>query len=155
MSHVLSRLLRCVALLALIFSASCGGSSPTTPAPSTSASADVAGNWTGTWSFVASGVTVTDNVRAVFTVGSAGITGSWTSDSGPTGTMTFSSLPPGSNVPGTFTIQTTTLSGAACSAQASMTGVASGTTMEVAITSIAGTATCVWATDHRFSLRKS
>jgi hypothetical protein len=153
MSHVVSRVSRCVVIVLLILSASCGGSSPTSPAASSSA--DVAGNWTGTWSFVASGVTVTDNVRAVFTIGSAGIAGHWTSDSGPTGTMTFSSLPPGTNVSGTFTIQTMTLSGAACSAQAPMTGVATGITMEVAIMSIAGTATCVWATDHRFTLKKS
>lgn len=153
MSDVMNRMSRFVAIVLFVLSAACGGSSPASPAvPS---SLDVAGSWTGTWSFVASGVTVTDNVRAVFSGSGAGITGNWTSDSGPTGTMTFSSLPSGTNVPGTFTIQTTTLSGTACSAQASMTGVATGTTMEVTITSIAGTATCVWATDHRFSLKKS
>ena len=152
MSDVMGRLSRRVATVLLILSAACGGSSPTTPA--VSPSVDVAGNWTGTWSFVTSGVTVTDNVRAVFSVGGIGIVGTWTSDSGPTGTMTFSTLPAGTNVPGTFTIRTTTVTGE-CSAQALMTGVATGTTMDVTITSIAGAATCVWATDHRFSLKKS
>ena len=156
MSHVAGRLSRCAAFILLILAASCGGSSPTTPATSSpSSTSDVAGSWTGSWSFIASGATVTDTVHAVFTVSGAGIAGNWTSDSGPTGTMTFSSLPPGTNVPGTFTIQTTTLSGVVCSAQASMYGVATATTLDVAIASIAGSAGCVWATDHRFSLKKS
>ena len=132
-------------ILCLAWAAGCGGG-PTSPT-----AVNVAGNWTGTWKFVTSGVTVTDNVTAAFTQSGASVNGTWTAESGPTGSMSFQV---GSTFTGSFTISQTTLGGATCTATATLSGQATSSSLEVTVVSIPASSTCSWASNHQFSLHK-
>ena len=84
-------------LVALLLAlAACGGKgSPSSPAPSL----NLAGTWGGTWTFVTSGVTVSDTVAATLTQSGTGADGTWTSQSGATGQ--FTNLTPAASTSGT------------------------------------------------------
>jgi hypothetical protein len=113
----------------------------------------VAGNWSGSWTFVTAGVTVTDNAHASVSVDGTGVHGTWTAESGPGGTFTFASLPSGAAASGTLTIAISTLSGT-CSAQASVSGTATTGALDLVVAALPSNANCVWATDQRFAFKK-
>ncbi len=136
---------RILILLAALGTA-CGGSS-TSPSPAAIA---IAGEWSGTWQFVTSGVTVTDNVHVTFTHADTA-TGTWTSDSGATGQFQFAVGP---TVSGTFTISQPNLNGNTCAAIATLTGSVSANAMTLSVLNIASTALCSWATNNQFSLHR-
>lgn len=124
----------------------CGGSS-TPPAPS---SITITGDWSGTWQFVTSGVTVTDNIRATFTqAGTA--TGTWSADSGATGQFTFAVA---ANVSGTLTIAQVLVSGTTCTATANLTGTVSANAITLSAPTIPPSPLCAWAMNNQFSLRR-
>ena len=136
-----------VALLLAV--AACGGKgSPSSPAPTL----NLTGTWGGTWTFVTSGVTVSDTVAATLTQSGPGVNGTWTSQSGATGQ--FTNLTPAASTSGTVSISLTTITGAVCNATVSATGTASASTIELTLGAIPPSGVCVWATGQRFSLTR-
>ena len=126
--------------------AACGGSSmPPAPTPIT-----IAGDWSGTWQFVTSGVTVTDNIRATFTQ-SGTATGTWSADSGATGQFTFAVA---ANITGTLTITQLKVSGVTCTATANLTGTVATNAITLSVPTIPSSPQCDWATNNLFSLRR-
>ncbi|HET9372087.1 MAG TPA: hypothetical protein VFO19_17625 [Vicinamibacterales bacterium] len=123
------------------------GDSPTDP----SGSLNLAGSWTGTWQYVASGVTVTDDVEATITQNGSNATGTWTSASGATGSL---SLTVASDLSGTITITQTPLASNACTASTSLSGSATSSTMDFTLGAITGVGLCQWAASQRFVLEK-
>jgi hypothetical protein len=137
---------RLVLSVLVLLSTGCGGNSSTGPS-----SIAISGDWTGTWQFVTSGVTVTDNVRATFTQTDTA-TGTWNADSGASGQFSFVVAP---TVSGTFTITQVKVSGGpACSAMASMSGTVSASAMTLSVPAVPSTPQCVWATNNQFSLHR-
>ena len=128
--------------------AACGGSSTAPTPPPTSIT--ITGDWSGTWQFVTSGVTVTDNIRATFTqAGTA--TGTWSADSGANGQFTFAVA---ANVTGTLTIAQLKVSGQTCTATAALTGTVSTNAITLSVPTIPSSPQCDWATNSQFSLRR-
>jgi hypothetical protein len=126
--------------------ATCGGSStPPAPTPVT-----ITGDWSGTWQFVTSGVTVTDNIRATFTQADTA-TGTWSADSGATGQFMFAVAP---NVTGTLTITQLKVSGVTCTATANLTGTVSTNAITLSVPAIPSSPQCAWATNNQFSLHR-
>ena len=136
-----------MAIALAMLATGCGGDSPTNP----SGSLNVSGSWTGTWQYVASGVTVTDDVSATLTQNGSSATGPWTSSSGATGQL---SLSVATDLSGTITINQTPLASGACTASTAITGSATSSTLDFALGPMTGTGLCQWATDQRFALRK-
>jgi hypothetical protein len=108
-------LLACSLLLS-----ACGGST-TTPAPTL---LSLAGAWTGTWTFVSGGATVSDTVTLTLTQNPSGgsVGGQWSAAGGAGGTVSF---PATADFTGTATISQTPLTGGNCSASTTITGTAS------------------------------
>ena len=126
--------------------AGCGGSSAATaPTPAT-----IAGDWSGTWQFVTSGVTVTDNIHVTFTQTDT-VTGTWAADGGATGQFRFA---PGANVTGTFSITQLKVSGQTCSGSGNLTGTVGTNAITLSVPSIPSTSQCDWATNNQFSLHR-
>jgi hypothetical protein len=130
----------------LWLAAACGSSTPSSPA----AVIPIAGNWSGTWSFVTSGVTVTDNVTVTFTQASSA-TGTWSADNGATGTFQFAVA---STVTGTMVISQSPVGGGTCSATGNLTGSVSSTAMTLTVPTLPATAQCSWSTNNQFSLHR-
>jgi hypothetical protein len=139
---------RCALLAALLAQAACGGSSPSAPSPAL----NLAGTWTGSWQFVTSDVTVTDNVTATLTQSGEDVSGTWRAESGATGQFTH--LAPRAATAGSVTISQPTIAGGACTATASVSGTASGSSLELTVPQIAPSGACQWASGMQFSLRK-
>jgi len=140
------RLLWCLAALGLAASlaAACGSNS-SAPAPAT-----IAGDWSGTWQYVTSGVTVTDNVHVTFTQTNT-VTGIWASDVGATGQFRFA---PGSTVSGTFAITQVTVGGQTCNGSANLTGTVATDAITLSVPTIPSTSQCSWAASNQFSLHR-
>jgi len=130
--------------LAASLAAACGGSS-STPGPAT-----IAGDWSGTWQFVTSGVTVTDNVHVTFTQSDT-VTGTWVADGGATGQFRFAS---GSPVSGTFSITLLKVNGQTCSGSGNLTGTVATNAVSLSVPSIFSASQCDWATNNQFSLHR-
>lgn len=142
------RISRCFAGLCLMASlAAACGSSTSTPAP---APATIAGDWSGTWQFVTSGVTVTDNVHVTFTQSDT-VTGTWAADGGATGQFRFA---PGSTVTGTFSITQLTVGGQPCNGSANLTGTVATNAITLSVPTIPSTPQCAWAANNQFSLHR-
>ena len=124
----------------------CGGS-PTNP----SGSLTVSGTWTGTWTYVSSGVTVTDDVTATLTQNGSNATGSWTAASGATGQL---SLNVASDLSGSITLNQTPLGSNACTASTPIAGSATASSLDFTLSPITGAGLCQWATSQRFALQK-
>ena len=135
-------------LVACLALASCGGKTPSTP----SASLNLGGNWSGTWQYVTSGVTIVDSVTVTLAQTGADVTGTWTAESGASGQLQH--LLPQPSTSGSLTITQTTVTGTACTATTAVAGTASATTIELTVSPIAPTGVCQWAASQRFSLRK-
>jgi hypothetical protein len=139
------RVILVVGFLALV---SCGGKSP--PGPTTSL--NLGGNWSGTWQYVTSGVTIVDSVTATLAQTGADASGTWTAESGASGQL--QRLVPQPSTSGSVTITQTTVTGTACTATAAVAGTASATTIELTVSPIAPSGVCQWAASQRFSLRR-
>jgi hypothetical protein len=111
----------------------------------------LAGNWSGTWTFVAAGATVTDTVAVTFSQNQSAATGTWTAESGPSGELTITAR---TVTTGTLTITQTTLVGDTCSATTAVSGTASGEAIELTVADIPPGGSCQWATGQRFSLTR-
>ena len=110
------------------------------------------GAWTGTWTFVSAGATVTDEVDVTLSQDDESVaTGTWVAASGPSGQITLS---PTTSTTGTVTITFTTLGGQTCATTTSATGTASGSSLELVLIDPSASGLCQWSTANRFSLVK-
>ena len=140
------RALLFVMLAMVALTSACGHGSPTSPDL-----LDLAGNWTGTWQFVTSGVTVTDNLSVTFTQTGTAAAGTWSADSGASGVFNF---PATTTVSGSMSIMQVTLSGVTCQATAGLSGSAAANSLSLQVPTIAGTTSCSWASNNVFSLHR-
>jgi hypothetical protein len=139
---------RLLVAAALVAELACGSSSPTSPTPSL----NLAGNWTGSWQFVTSGVTVTDAVTVTFTQTGSDVSGTWRGESGASGQ--FSHLTAQASTTGTVTVSQTTITGTACTGTAAVTGTASASSLALTVAQIPASGVCQWASSMQFSLHK-
>jgi hypothetical protein len=110
------------------------------------------GEWSGTWTFVSAGATVTDDIDVALSQDDESVaTGTWVAASGPSGQITLS---PTTATNGTVTITFTTLSGQMCATTTSAMGTASGSSLELVLIDPSTSGICQWSTANRFSLVK-
>lgn len=139
---------RALAAVAIVCSAgSCGGSA-TSPSPQT---LNLAGTWTGTWTFVVAGATVTDTVTLTLTQTGSTSAGPWSASGGAAGTVNFST---GDAISGTTSLSQTLITGQNCSANATLTGTATISSVQFTLGPIAGAGLCQWATGHQFAFTR-
>lgn len=132
---------------ALALGPSCGGSSPAAPTQPL----NLAGAWTGTWTFVTAGATVSDAASVTITQTGTSIGGLWTASNGPGGQLAFSA---GTSISGTATISQVLLSGQVCTASTTLTGTASATSLQFTLGALASAGLCQWATNQQFSFTR-
>ncbi len=139
------RLILSLALALLL--PSCGDD-PTGP---NMATVDVAGNWTGTWTFTAAGVAVTDDVTVILNQSDASASGTWTAKSGASGqiNLTATAAPSGS-----LAITMPTLGGGPCTATTTIQGTASSSRLDLNLADITPQGICQWGAGGRFALTR-
>lgn len=130
----------CVAL------SSCGGS-PTPP----SASLELAGAWTGSWTFPSGGATVTDTVTMTVTQNGTSVGGQWSSAGGAGGTVAFTAA---ANFTGTANISQTLIIGGNCSATTTITGTAAPNQIRFTLGTLTPAGLCQWASSNQFTFVK-
>jgi len=140
--------MRARGLLAVVLIAIAGASCDDSPS---GPSVNLAGAWTGTLTFVTSGVTVTDNVTATLNQSGSSVTGTWTSESGTSGELTLTAA---ADVTGTTTISQTRITGQVCSASTSVSGPATSTRLELSLAPLTQTGVCLWAADQQIVLTR-
>jgi hypothetical protein len=111
----------------------------------------VDGNWSGTWRFVASGLTVTDQVTATLTQDGTQASGFWTAASGASGQLNFNAMGATS---GTLTINQATLTPQSCNATTTFQGTVTDTHLDITMVDIPPAGICQWGTNSRFVLDK-
>ena len=111
----------------------------------------LSGVWTGTLTFVTSGVTVTDTVSATLSQSGSSVTGGWTSAGGTSGQLTMTAA---ADISGTTTINHTTIAGQVCSASTSVAGPATQTRLELALGALTSTGVCQWAANQQLVLTR-
>ena len=99
------------AIVFVCVAAACGCGSPGDPTPP---ALNLAGNWTGSWTFPSGGATVSDAVTMTVTQTGTSAGGQWTATGGAAGTVSFTAA---ENFTGTATISQTLLTGVNCSAR--------------------------------------
>ena len=124
------------------------GDPPTTPTP---VAVNIGGAWTGTWTFVTAGVTVTDAVSVTFTQSGTSAGGLWTAATGPGGQIT---LEVGPTVSGTVSISQTLLNGVNCTASTTITGTASSSRVQFTLGALTPAGLCQWATNQQFTFTR-
>ena len=141
---------RCALLLACGLVLSACGDSPTPPSPGP---LNLAGTWTGTWSFVSAGTLVTDSVT--MTVGqnpsSETVGGPWSATGGAAGTVSFT---PTADFTGTASISQTLLTGVNCAGNTTVTGTASASQIKFTLGTLTPTGLCQWATNQQFTFSR-
>ena len=141
------RMARALVLGAGLFLTACGSDSPGAPSPSL----NLAGPWTGTWSFVSGGATVSDTVTVTLTQSGTSVGGQWSATGGAAGTVAF---PPTADFTGTASISQTLITGGNCSATTTLTGTASANQVRFTLGTLTPTGLCQWATNHQFTLTR-
>ena len=130
-----------------LVASACGGSS-TGP----SDTLNLAGAWTGTWTFVSAGATVSDSVTLTVTQTGNSASGQWSAAaSGVTGAVTFT---PTADFTGTATISQTLIVGGTCSATTTLTGTASANQIRFAFGTLTPMGLCQWATNQQFTFAR-
>lgn len=144
MTRVLATVL-CAA--AFVGTGSCGGS-PTAPA---APALNLAGSWTGTWSFVAGGAAVTDTVTLTLNQNGVSVGGLWAAASGPGGQLAFEAA---TSVSGTVSFSQTLLSGVNCSANTTVSGTASSTRLQLTVGTLPQSGLCQWPPNQQFAFTR-
>jgi len=135
-------------MIALLLSASACGDSPTQPSNDTPpGTIDVAGEWSGSWTYTAAGVTVTDEVTMTLGMSGGMASGSWTAASGASGQVSFSSQ---ATMSGTLTINQAVLGQSSCNGSTTIAGTAAGARLDFTVADIAPSGVCQWGTGGRF-----
>lgn len=144
--RVTLRLLAAIALV--VAAASCSEKMPTGP---DTPSLNLAGAWTGTWTFVSAGATVTDTVTMTLTQTGASVNGTWSAASGATGTVGFSAA---ATISGSASISQTLISGATCTASSTLAGTAATASVQFSLGTLTSSGLCQWASGHQFTFSK-
>ena len=131
----------CAAALAV--TGSCGGS-PTAPA---APALNLAGSWTGAWTYMAGGATVADTVTLTLNQNGVSVAGLWAAASGPGGQIVFEA---GASVSGTVSFSQTLLSGVNCSATTTVSGTASSTSLQFNVGTLPQSGLCQWPPNQQF-----
>lgn len=140
-----------VAMALLVLAVACGDT-PTSPNTNTPAGTiDVAGDWTGTWTYTSAGVTVTDDVTVRLNQSGATASGTWTAESGATGQISFAAT---ASFTGSLTINQSLLGGSSCNASTGINGSASTSQIDVTLADITPQGVCQWGTGNRFVLTR-
>ena len=143
---------RAVLLALLIWVAPACGDSPTAPSTNTPAgTVEVAGDWSGEWTYSAAGVTVTDDVTVRLNQSGANVTGTWTAESGATGQISFVAT---ASFAGSLTINQSLLGGSSCNASTNISGSASAAQLDFTLAAITSQGVCQWGTGNRFVLTR-
>jgi hypothetical protein len=130
-------------LLALALVAGGCGDSPTEP---TQPQVNVAGDWSGTWTYEAAGLMVTDAVTMTLNQTDLTVTGTWTAESGASGRIDFEAT---TAVSGSLTINQSLLGSGSCNGATMIAGTASATRIDVTFVDIPPQGVCQWGTDNR------
>jgi hypothetical protein len=121
---------------------------PTTPAP---AALNLAGTWSGSWTFVVGGATVTDTVSVTLSQTGDSVNGTWTATGGSNGTVGFTAA---ATVSGSLSINHTLLTGQLCAASTTISGTATTSALQFSLGQLSSTGLCQWATGQGFSLTR-
>ena len=127
--------------------AACGSDTPGSPSPTM----NLAGAWTGTWSFVAGGATVTDTVAMTLAQNGTTVSGQWSSAGNAAGTVSFTA---GADFTGTVSFSQTLITGGNCSASTTMTGTASANQIQFTPGTLTSAGLCQWATNQQFTFAR-
>ena len=144
------RLLACAAAIGFGLLAACGDS-PTDPGAGAQAEVDVAGDWSGTWTFNAAGLSISDPVTVSLSQSGAAVTGSWSAQSGASGQIRFNAT---RQVTGTLTINQLLLGSVSCNGATTIQGTAAAARIDVTIAAIPPQGVCQWGTGNRFVLTR-
>lgn len=132
---------RLIVLLPCLWSMACAGPD----------GLDVSGTWSGTWQYVTSGLTVTDGITATLSQSDDRATGTWQSESGASGQISFNTM---GTTSGMLTINQALLGGGSCNATASFQGTITDTHIEITLGDIPPANVCQWGTNARWVLDK-
>lgn len=145
-------LLRSVAVLLLAVAATACNDTPTAPTMTTPpGTVNVAGDWSGTWTYSTAGVMVTDDVTARLNQSGAGVTGTWTAASGATGQISFTAM---ATLSGNLTLNQALLGGGSCNGGTTISGSAAADRLDITLADIAPQGVCRWGTGGRFVLTR-
>jgi hypothetical protein len=137
--------------LLIMVAAACSGT-PTAPAMNTPAGTiDVAGDWSGTWTYGSAGVTVTDEVTVRLNQSGATVSGTWTAQSGATGQINFAAT---ASFVGSLTINQAVLGRSSCNASTSISGSGSTSQLDITLADITPQGVCQWGTGNRIVLTR-
>ena len=126
------------------------GNTTTTPSPTL---LNLGGTWTGTWSFVSGGATVSDTVTMTLTQNpsSATVGGQWSATGNAAGTVSFA---PTAEFTGTATISQTLITGGNCTATTTVTGTASTSQIQFTLGALTPAGLCQWAASNQFTFNR-
>ena len=136
---------RMLAAILIAIAATACDDSPTEP------SLNLGGQWTGTLTFVTSGVTVTDVVSSMLSQSGSSVTGGWTTAGGTMGQFTLTAA---ADITGSTTLSHTTITGQQCTASTPVTGTATSTRLELSLAPVTQTGVCQWATNQQIVLTR-
>ena len=123
------------------------GDSPTPP----TTMLNLAGSWTGSWTFPSGGATVTDTVTMTVTQTGTAAGGQWTATGGAAGTVAFTAA---ADFTGTANISQTLIIGGNCSAATTLTGTASANQIRFTLGTLTPAGLCQWATSNQFTFTR-
>ena len=133
-------------IAACVLIASCGDS----PTPPTT-TLNLAGAWTGTWTFTSGGAMVTDTVTMTVSQTGTSAVGQWSSTSGAAGTVTFTAT---EEFTGSAGLSQTLIIGGNCTASTTLTGTASMNQIKFTLGALTPTGLCQWAPSNQFTFTR-
>jgi len=139
------------AVLAAVALAVACGDSPTEPGSMSQADVNVAGEWSGAWTFNAAGLSVTDDLAVSLSQSGGIVTGTWSATSGASGQIRFDATRP---VSGTLTISQLLLGSTSCNGSTTIAGTASTDRIDITLADIPSQGVCQWGTGSRFVLTR-
>ena len=137
---------RALLVMFALVTSSCGDS-PSEP----TASLNLAGTWTGTWTFVSGGATVSDAVTMTVSQNGTSAGGQWTAAGGAGGTVQFS---PAADFSGTASISQTLIIGGNCNASTTISGTATSNQIRFTYGTLTPTGLCQWSASNQFTFNR-
>ena len=134
-------------LVVFAFAISSCGDTPSGP----SETMNLAGTWTGTWTFVSGGATVTDAVTMTISQNGTTAGGQRSATGGAGGTVQFS---PAAEFTGTASISQTLIIGGNCSVSTTISGTASSNQIRITYGTLTPTGLCQWSASNQFTFSR-
>ena len=125
---------------------SCGGSTTGPSEP-----LNLAGNWTGTWTYISGGATVTDAVTMTVTMNGGSAAGQWSAAGNVAGTVSFTAS---TDFTGMASISQTLIIGGNCSTTTTVTGTASANQIRFTLGTLTPVNLCQWAASNQFTFSR-